>query len=112
MQLSSKEIQSDEDLQVTVTLTNTGKRAGTEIVQLYLRDYFASVTRPVKQLRRFSKVHLQPQQKTLVKFSLSRSDFEFYNAQLQKVVEAGKFKVMVGSNSQDYLEADFLVTEK
>lgn len=112
LQLSSKEIQSDEDLQVTVTLTNTGKRAGTEIVQLYLRDYFASVTRPVKQLRRFSKVHLQPQQKTLVKFSLSRSDFEFYNAQLQKVVEAGKFKVMVGSNSQDYLEADFLVTEK
>lgn len=112
LQLSSKEIQSDEGLQVTVTLTNTGKHAGTEIVQLYLRDYFASVTRPVKQLRRFAKVHLQPQQKTVVKFSLNRRDFEFYNTQLQKVVETGKFKVMVGTSSQDYLEADFLVTEK
>lgn len=94
-------------LKVTVNVTNTGKVPGVEIVQLYVRDLAAAQTRPVKQLRGFERVQLDPGQTATVSFDLSATDLGFYNELQQYIVEPGAFKLWVGPNSQEGLEADF-----
>ena len=94
-------------LQVPVTLTNSGSRAGTEIVQLYVRDLVGSVTRPVKELKGFERVELAPGQSREVTFTIRSADLAFYTAQGRWEAEPGAFKVLVGGNSRDLKEASF-----
>ena len=88
-----------------MTLTNTGTRAGTEVVQLYVRDLVGSVTRPVKELKGFQKVELGAGQSREVVFTLKASDLAFYTAAGRWEAEPGAFKVFVGGNSRDVKEA-------
>src|SRR5690606_30367224 len=92
---------SGDDLaqQVSVRVTNTGRRAGTEVVQLYVRDDVASVTRPVRQLRGFQRVELQPGESRTVRFELGFDDFALYDAEMRRVVGPGTFTVFAGGSS-------------
>jgi beta-glucosidase len=109
-QLSATRIGPRDALKVRVTVKNTGKRAGDEIVQLYLRDDVASTTRPVRALRGFQRVTLAPgQAKTLV-FTLDEEDYALLDARFRRVVEPGTFTVFAGGSSATTLEARFEVT--
>ncbi|MET0755710.1 MAG: glycoside hydrolase family 3 N-terminal domain-containing protein [Pseudoxanthomonas sp.] len=110
LRLSQKKIQADGTLQAEVTVTNTRKRAGDEVVQLYLRDDVASVTRTVKQLRGFRRVHLLAGQSQTLAFTLTANDLSFYDADMKRIVEPGTFTVFAGGNSVDNLEQKFEVT--
>jgi beta-glucosidase len=105
--LSAAEIGRDGSLQVAVTITNGGSRAGVEVAQLYVRDLVGSVTRPIKELKGFQKVELQPGQSRDVTFTLKASDLAFYTAAGKWEAEPGGFKVFVGGNSRDVKEAGF-----
>src|SRR5882724_10809465 len=109
LQLSAQRIPLNGRLSVSVDVENTGKRAGDEVVQLYIRDVAASVTRPVKELKGFQRVTLQPGEKKRVEFSLGPEQLGFWNRQMRFTVEPGEFKVMVGPNSEDLIEATFEV---
>ncbi len=95
---------------VSVTLQNSGDVAGEEVVQLYLRDLVASVTRPVKELKAFEKVSLNPGQTKVIEFKLGKAELGFYNNQGEYLVEPGKFDLMVGGNSQETLNGSFELT--
>ena len=105
--VSAAEMSHDGELRVSFTLTNTGPRAGTEVVQLYVRDLVGSVTRPVKELKGFQKVELGAGQSREVSFTLKASDLAFYTAAARWEAEPGAFKVFVGGNSRDLKEAGF-----
>jgi beta-glucosidase len=105
--VSAPEVGRDGSLQVTTTITNTGPRAGVEVAQLYVRDLVGSVTRPVKELKGFQKVELQPGQSREVTFTLKAADLAFYTASGKWEAEPGAFKVFVGGNSRDVKEAAF-----
>jgi beta-glucosidase len=105
--LSAAEMGRDGEIRVSVTLTNSGPRAGAEIVQLYVRDLVGSVTRPVKELKGFQKVELAAGQSREVVFTLKASDLAFYTAAGRWEAEPGAFKVFVGGNSRDLKEAGF-----
>jgi beta-glucosidase len=105
--LSSVKINLKNTLKVTIDIANTGSFDGKEIVQLYIRDLFASVTRPVKELKGFQKINLKKGEKQTVTFEISAEDLKFYNAALQFVAEPGKFEVFVGSNSDTNTKATF-----
>ena len=94
---------------VEIDVTNTGERAGDEVVQLYVRDDVASVTRPVKQLRTFRRIHLEAGERRELRFTLGYEDLAFYDKDLKYVVEPGSFTVYVGTNSADVQEACFEV---
>jgi beta-glucosidase len=99
-----------ESLTVTVDITNTGTHAGTEVAQLYLRDDAASVTRPVRELRGFRRVTLQPSEKQTLTFRLGPDDLAFYDRDMRRVVEPGGFTVWAGGSSAATLETRFTVT--
>jgi beta-glucosidase len=99
--LSRKKIRAGEKIEVTVTITNTGKYKGEEVVQLYLRDLVGSVVRPVKELKDFKKVTLNAGESKTVLFSIGKEKLSFYNEQLQWVAEPGNFDLMIGSSSED-----------
>jgi len=105
--LSASEIGFGGSVQVSVTITNAGKRAGAEVAQLYVRDMVGSVTRPVRELKGFQKVDLQPGQSREVAFTLKTSDLAFYTAAGKWEAEPGAFKAFVGGNSRDVKEAAF-----
>jgi beta-glucosidase len=107
LKLSSVKINLKNTLKVTIDIANTGSFDGKEIVQLYIRDLFASVTRPVKELKGFQKINLKKGEKQTVTFEISAEDLKFYNAALQFVAEPGKFEVFVGSNSDTNTKATF-----
>lgn len=107
--LSARQMGADDTLNIRVDVQNTGEWKGEEVVQLYIRDLVASLTRPVKELLAFEKIELKPGQIKTVSFNLSKEDFSFYNQKLKKVVEPGKFKVFVGPNSRDLKEAEVVV---
>jgi beta-glucosidase len=111
LQLSSQSIRANGKLTVSVEVANVGKRTGDEVVQLYIRDVAASMTRPVKELKGFQRVTLQPGEKRRVEFVLTREQLGFWNRDLRFVVEPGDFKVMVGSSSEDVIETTFQVGE-
>ncbi|HEX8847177.1 MAG TPA: glycoside hydrolase family 3 N-terminal domain-containing protein [Pyrinomonadaceae bacterium] len=112
--LSARRILPDGRLTVSVDVENTGKRAGDEVVQLYVRDVAASRTRPVRELRGFERITLGPGEKRRVEFTLAREQLGFYNREMRFVVEPGEFKVMVGNSSADAreLSASFEVVEQ
>jgi beta-glucosidase len=111
LQLSAKSIAPNGRLTVSVEVENVGKRAGDEVVQLYIRDLAASVTRPVKELRGFERVTLQPGEKRRLEFQLTSEHLGFYNRDMRFVVEPGEFKVFVGNSSEGGLESGFAVTQ-
>lgn len=94
-------------LEVSVTVTNTGERAGTETAQLYIRDLVASVSRPVQQLRGFQQLSLSPGESRRITMKLKEEDLRFYNPEMKWVSEPGRFHVMVGGNSVEVLKAEF-----
>ena len=105
--LSATEIGRDGRLTVSVTVTNTGKRAGTEVAQLYVRDLVGSVTRPVKELKGFERIDLLAGQAREVTFTITAADLAFYTARGRWEAEPGAFRVFVGGNSRDLKEASF-----
>ena len=98
---------STNQVTVNVTVKNTGKRDGEEVVQLYIRDHVSSVTRPVKELKKFQKISLGPGKKQSLKFILTENDFSYYNNDGELVFEPGDFSIMVGGNSVDLLKHSF-----
>ncbi len=86
---------------VSVSVTNTGKRAGDEVVQLYVHDVVASITRPVKELRGFSRIHLEAGEAKRVDFKLGPADLGLWNLDMKHMVEPGQFDIMVGASSAD-----------
>ncbi|HWD20678.1 MAG TPA: glycoside hydrolase family 3 N-terminal domain-containing protein [Verrucomicrobiae bacterium] len=99
--LTRKKIRVGESTRVLVDVANTGKRAGDEVVQLYVRDLVSSVTRPLKELKGFQRVTLQPGEKTIVSLALTPDLLAFHNVDMKLVVEPGEFEIMVGSSSRD-----------
>ena len=97
----------DNELVASVTVTNTGDRAGSEVVQLYIRDLVGSVTRPVKELKGFEKIYLQPNESRTVRFTIAPEMLKFYNADLKFVAEPGDFDVMIGPDSRNVKTARF-----
>jgi beta-glucosidase len=112
LRLSAPRMRVADKLTVSVDVENTGTRAGDEVVQLYIRDVVATMTRPVKELKGFQRVTLQPGEKRRVDFTLTREHLSFWNRDMRFVVEPGEFRVMVGSNSRDVMEAKFEVVER
>jgi len=105
--LNSKALKGSDTLVATVMIKNTGNRAGEEVVQLYIHDEEASLTRPVKELKGFTKISLLPGETKQVRFTLSRDQLKFYNGSSGWTVEPGKFKVIVGPSSAAGLETEF-----
>jgi beta-glucosidase len=97
---------------VSVNVTNTGKVRGDEVVQLYIRDEISSVTRPIKELRGFRRITLDPGQSKTVEFSLGFDELSFLNRDMHRVVEPGTFKIMAGGNSVELIETTLTVAEK
>lgn len=95
------EIAADESLKVGVTVANTGSMAGDEIVQLYIRDLYSQVTRPVKELKDFARIHLEAGESARVEFEITPDKLRFLDKQLRPIVESGEFAVMVGASSDD-----------
>ncbi|MCW3807048.1 beta-glucosidase BglX [Plebeiibacterium marinum] len=96
-----------QTLLAKITITNTGKYAGEETVQLYINDPVAEVTRPVKELKQFQKVFLQPEESKELTFNISTEDLKFYNSELKWDWESGDFNVYVGTNSEEVKAASF-----
>ncbi len=110
LQINKKEIGPYGDVKISVEVKNNGKRTGSEVVQLYIRDLITSVTTPVKQLKGFKKIILEPGETKKVEFSLGHKDLSLYNKFMELVVEPGTFSVMVGSSSEDIrLKGEFEV---
>ena len=99
--LDRTEIPADGTVKVSVEIRNTGNMAGDEIVQMYIRDRFSSVTRPVKELKDFARIHLEPGETRTVEFTVTPDKLMFLDKDLRPVVEPGEFIVMVGPSSDD-----------
>nr|WP_233999801.1 glycoside hydrolase family 3 N-terminal domain-containing protein [Porphyrobacter sp. TH134] len=110
-QLSASSIKAGQGVTVTVPVTNTGKRAGDEVVQVYLRDDVSSVTRPVKELVGFSRVTLAPGETRNVAITIEPRAFAMWNADMKQVTEPGTFTIMTGANSAEVQSATLTVTE-
>ncbi|WP_270610616.1 beta-glucosidase BglX [Bacteroides intestinalis] len=111
VKLSSASLKKDDVLTVTFDLENTGKYKGTEVAQLYIQDKVGSVTRPVKELKRFTRVTLKPGEKKNVSFELPVSELAFWNIDMVKVVEPGDFGLWVATDSQSGEEVFFKVVD-
>ncbi|WP_270414140.1 glycoside hydrolase family 3 N-terminal domain-containing protein [Blautia faecis] len=112
LKLSKKEIGPFETIEIRVDVENVGSRAGDEVVQLYLRDLYASMARPVKELAGFKRITLEPGEKQTVIFEVKASQMAFLDMNMQWKVEKGTFLVEVGSSSQDIrLKDEYKVTE-
>ena len=112
LQLSAPQISPNGQVTASVELTNTGKRAGDEVVQLYIRNVGVSRTRPVRELKGFERVTLQPGERRRVQFTLTREQLGFYDRDMRFVVEPSTFKVIVGTSSENGLESSFEVVAK
>jgi beta-glucosidase len=108
--LSAASIKAGEGLSVTVPVTNTGKMASDEVVQVYLRDDVSSVTRPVKELAGFQRVTLKPGETRQVTITIRPDSLALWNREMKRVIEPGTFTIMAGGNSQDLKNATLTVT--
>ena len=109
IKLSEGQINKDQELKVTCTLKNTGDRKGAEVVQLYITDEVSSLDRPIKELKGFKRIVLDPAASSKVEFTLNKDAFSYYDHQKKDwVAEAGKFKILLGNSSRDLpLSAEF-----
>jgi beta-glucosidase len=101
LELSKNKMRDDEKIVVSLTVSNAGKYAGEEIVQLYLRDKVGSIARPVKELKDFKKIALKAGESKTITFTIDIEKLSFYNQQLQWVAEPGDFDLMIGASSED-----------
>jgi beta-glucosidase len=101
LKLSSNKMKSTGKISVNCTITNSGKLAGEEVVQLYIRDKVAQPVRPVKELKDFKKLLLQPGESKVVQFVIDKEKLSFYNEKLQWITQPGQFDLMIGSSSND-----------
>ena len=101
LKLSKNKISNSDAIEVFVNITNTGKYAGEEVVQLYLRDKVGSVVRPIKELKDFQKIHLNVGETKVIKFVIDNQKLSFYNQKLEYKSEPGDFDLMIGSSSED-----------
>jgi beta-glucosidase len=101
LKLSSESIKKGDSVEVSIEITNTGKIFGEEVVQLYVGDDVSSVSRPMKELKGFKKIGLQPGEKQNIVLTLTPSDLSFYNQDMKWVLEPGTFTIMVGASSED-----------
>ena len=101
LRLAKKCIRANQSTRVLVDVKNTAKRAGTETVQLYIRDPFSSVTRPMKELKGFTKISLQPGESKTVALEIAPESLAFHDIDMKLVVEPGEFEIMVGNSSRD-----------
>ncbi len=105
IKLSDTLLKGNKTLTASVQLTNTGTRKGKEVVQLYIRDVVGSITRPVKELKGFQKIELNPGETKTISFKITPDDLKFYNADLKYDWEPGEFIIMIGGNSRDVKSA-------
>ncbi|MCY1409723.1 Thermostable beta-glucosidase B [compost metagenome] len=105
--LSSRSLKKGDSLEASVTVKNTGKREGETVVQLYIQDVTASMSRPVKELKNFQKIMLKPGEQKIVRFTIDEEQLKFYNTQLQFAAEPGEFNVQVGLDSQVVKQQSF-----
>jgi beta-glucosidase len=112
LQISPEKIKSNSEVRVSLDIKNIGDRKGDEVVQLYLNDVVSSVTTPIKELKGFKRVALEPGEKQTVEFILTPDQLSLINQDMKRVVEPGIFEVMIGSSSEDIrLEGNFEVIE-
>jgi len=109
LKLDSNQLTADGQLKASVTVTNSGAYDGVEIVQWYVRDLVGSVTRPVKELKGFNRIELKAGESKVVEFLLTPSQLAFYRQDMSFGTEPGDFKLFVGGNSRDVLEAPFVL---
>lgn len=107
IKLSAGAMLTTGSITASVTVTNNGKVAGAEVVQLYIRDVVGSIARPMKELKGFKKINLAPGASQVVTFTITANDLKFYDSNLNFVAEPGEFKVFIGGNSRDVKEAGF-----
>src|SRR5580658_317148 len=110
--LTTPSFRPGQQLTATVSLTNTGKYAGRETAELYVRDLVGSVVRPIKELKGFTQVFLQPGESRKLTFTISADDLRFYNDKLEYIYEPGEFRLYVGGSSGDVKEAKFVLLAK
>lgn len=103
------EWQDGKKITATITVKNTGERDADEVVQLYIRDLVASISRPVKELKGFQRIHLAAGESKEVSFDITPDMLKFYNAELKHVIEPGDFQIMVGTNSKEVKTLKFRV---
>ncbi|MBN2745826.1 MAG: beta-glucosidase BglX [Bacteroidales bacterium] len=111
MQLSKRIVRQNDSLEVSIEVKNTGNYDGYEVVQLYVRDFVGTITRPVKELKGFKKIFIEKGNTKTLRFVLTTDDLKFYNYNLDFVVETGKFSVMIGPNSRDLTSMEFKLSE-
>ena len=111
IKMSAREIDPARQVRIRVTVSNTGNFDGEETAQLYIRDMAATVTQPVKELKKFQKVYLKKGESREITFTLTTEDLKYVNSDLQWVYEPGAFKIFVGGNSRDVVEADLSGTQ-
>ena len=92
---------------VSIDVTNTGDRDGDEVVQLYIRDLVASRTRPVRELKGFKRVSIRKGETRRVSFELTQHELSFYNVEMKRVVEPGRFQLFVGPNCAEGVQGEF-----
>lgn len=107
LKLSGSEMSSKTEIEVSVKVNNKGKFKAKEAVQMYIKDEIGSVTRPDKELKAFKKIELQPGEEKTVTFKIKPKMLEFTGLKMEKTIEAGDYKVMVGTSSKEYLETSF-----
>ena len=112
LSLSSNQMLQDEALTISIKVTNTGNYAGEEIVQLYIRDLVGEVVRPLRELKDFEKVYLNPGEAKVVQFTLTEEQLRYYHANLEHKSDAGEFEVFVGPNSRDAKSQVFMLDKK
>jgi beta-glucosidase len=109
LKITRPKIGTNESTTVTVDIKNAGKVRGDEVAQMYLRDEVSSVTRPIKELKDFARVSIEPGATKTVTFTIMPEKLQFYNRDMKRVVEPGTFQVMVGGNSVDLMNAELEV---
>ena len=102
MKLSSKTINSDNEILISIDIKNTGNIIGKEVVQLYIRDHYATISPSLKKLKRFTKIELEPLEERTVSFTINNDDLKFYGKQNKWITEEGKFSVIVNNLSKDF----------
>lgn len=110
LKIDQTDVNGGEAVHISLEIRNSGTVAGDEVVQLYLRDEFASIPRPVKELKGFKRLHLDPGETKQITFHLDTKQLAFYDENLSLILEPGVFKVMIGSSSEDIrLESEFKI---
>jgi beta-glucosidase len=111
LKLSSPSMKKNGTVTVSVEVKNTGNRKGSEVVQMYIRDDYSSVTRPVKELKGFKKIWLDPGQSQTISFTIDPEMLSFYNKDMKWVIEPGTFTIMVGTSSDKTDSVKLTVTQ-